>query len=114
MDSIYTNPDGVVTAFTGETGIGAAVNQGCYPKRDGGSFSVMGLYIGTNDGCLPHQGLNYDNHPAYDYYAEYGTPVKAAAGGKVVNILNTSTTTVYAFQEALIKLAAVRHGVTSV
>lgn len=52
---------------------------------------MKGLYKGTQDGCLPNQGLNYDNHPGYDYYAEMDTPVKAAAGGKVVNILNEST-----------------------
>ena len=29
---------------------------------------------------------SYDEHPGYDYKATYGTPVKAAAGGTVLNI----------------------------
>ncbi|MBK6973233.1 MAG: M23 family metallopeptidase [Sterolibacteriaceae bacterium] len=90
--------DGVVTAFTGEEGRATAskpkVNQGCYPQyspNPGKSFSIMGLYIGSNDGCLADQGLNYDNHPAYDYKAQVGTPVYAAASGKVVRIVNKAT-----------------------
>ncbi len=87
MDSPY-GTDGVVLSFTGEEGKGMPKRQGCYQKTDGGTFSVLGLYKGTNDGCLSHQGLNYDNHPGYDYIAEIGTEVIAAASGTVVNVLN--------------------------
>ncbi len=89
----YSNEDGVVTAFTGEEGRGKASNQGCYPPtaQTGSKFSVAGLYIGTNDGCLPGQGLNYDSHPGYDYRAQSGTEVHAAAKGKVVTVINMVT-----------------------
>lgn len=94
MDSIYKNPDGKVVAFTGEKGEGLARSLGCYPKVGGGSFNILGLYEGTttqNEDCSPSVGLNYDNHPGYDYNAEIGTPVKAAAPGTVVEILNIVT-----------------------
>jgi murein DD-endopeptidase MepM/ murein hydrolase activator NlpD len=89
----YTNEDGVVTAFTGEEGRGEAKNQGCYPPtvQTGSKFSVASLYRGTNDGCLPAQGLNYDSHPGYDYLAGTGTEVYAAAKGKVVTVVNKVT-----------------------
>lgn len=97
MEKPY-DEDGIVTAFTGEEGRATAakpkVNQGCYPQyspNPGKSFIIKGLYIGTNDGCLADQGLNYDNHPAYDYVAEIGTPVYAAASGRVVKIVNKAT-----------------------
>ncbi len=83
--------DGIVTAFTTERGVGEAKRAGCYPKDNGDVFSVNGLYKGTTDGnCLPHQGLNYDGHPGYDYTAKF-VPVKAATFGTVVNIQNTAT-----------------------
>jgi branched-chain amino acid transport system substrate-binding protein len=89
----YTDEDGVVTAFTGEEGRGKATKLGCYaPAAKGGSkFSVAGLYGGTNDGCLPNQGLNYDSHPGYDYRATLGTEVYAAGKGKVVTAVNKVT-----------------------
>jgi len=90
MSTVY-GTDGTVTAYTGESGVGTPKALGCYPKVGGGSFSVNGLYRGTNDGCLPAQGLNYDGHPGYDYVAVIGTPVKAAASGTVVNIMNKQT-----------------------
>ena len=97
MEKPY-DEDGIVTAFTGEEGRATAekpkVNQGCYPQHSPNPrkpFIIKGLYIGTNDGCLADQGLNYDNHPAYDYIAEVGTPVYAAASGKVVKIINKAT-----------------------
>lgn len=93
MTTAYLPPDGTVTAYTGETGTGTPRGQGCYPKVGGGSFSVNGLYRGTNDGCQPAEGLNYDGHPGYDYRASMNTPVKAAAGGNVVNVRNVVTGT---------------------
>ena len=97
MEKPY-DEDGIVTAFTGEEGRATATkpkaNQGCYPQHSpnpGKPFIIKGLYQGTNDGCLAEQGLNYDNHPAYDYIAEVGTPVYAAASGKVVKIINKAT-----------------------
>ncbi len=95
MDYPYV-ADGAVIAFTGEKGKGALRKMGCYPKVGGGAFSVDGLYKGTQtdtEDCSPSHGLNYDGHPGYDYKAEKGMDVKAAYGGKVVNILNTSTNT---------------------
>jgi len=97
MEKPY-DEDGVVTAFTGEEGRATATkpkaNQGCYPQyspNPGKPFIIKGLYLGTNDGCLANQSLNYDNHPGYDYTAEVGTPVYAAASGKVVKIINKAT-----------------------
>jgi murein DD-endopeptidase MepM/ murein hydrolase activator NlpD len=91
MDSPYIHADGIVLSFTNERGEGEPKRQGCYPKIGGGTFSVLGLYTGTNDGCLSHQGLNYDNHPGYDYIAEIGTKVRAAASGTIVNVMNIRT-----------------------
>lgn len=82
MNSVYSF-DGTVLAFTGEKGVGTPVNQGCYSKLGGGSFSVAGTYLGGG-GC-PVTKLNYDGHPGYDYYALSGTEVKASAYGRVVN-----------------------------
>jgi len=85
--------DGIVLAWTGEKGQGTAVSQGCYPQvypQVGGSFKIGGTYVsgGTDvngkECSLKH--LNYDDHPGYDYKADYGTPVKAAASGIVVTI----------------------------
>lgn len=84
MARVYS-ADGTVLAFNGERGVGTAVDQGCYLKPGGGSFSVGGIYVGTpNLGC-PITKLNYDGHPGYDYSAVTGTEVKAAASGRVVN-----------------------------
>ena len=97
MEKPY-DEDSIVTAFTGEEGAATPakpkVNQGCYPQSSpnpGKRFIIKGLYIGTNDGCLADQGLNYDNHPAYDYIAATGTPVYAAASGKVMKTVNKAT-----------------------
>lgn len=92
MTTVYAT-DGTVTAYTGETGKGPPKSLGCYPKVGGGSFSVNGLYNGTDDGCKPAQGLNYDGHPGYDYVTEIGLPVKAAAAGTVVKLYNAKTDT---------------------
>jgi murein DD-endopeptidase MepM/ murein hydrolase activator NlpD len=81
--------DGDVVAWTGEIGRGTPATPWCYPKVGGGSFSLKGTYIGTtSDGCTPAGGMNYDDHPGYDYKAEIGTPVKAVASGIVVSINN--------------------------
>ena len=97
MEKPY-DEDGVVTAFTGEEGRATATkpkaNQGCYPQyspNPGKPFIIKGLYLATNYACLANQRLNYDNHPGYDYTAEVGTPVYAAASGKVVKIINKAT-----------------------
>lgn len=82
MTNVY-GFDGTVLAFNGEKGVGTPVNQGCYQKPGGGSFSIAGTYVGGG-GC-PVTRLNYDGHPGYDYYAVIGTEVRAAAYGRVVN-----------------------------
>ncbi len=86
--------DGVVLTWTGEKGESTAsfptVKLGCYPKAVGGSFSIFGTYFGTPDDnpACPTTRLNYDDHPGYDYRADFGTPVKAVASGIVVNANN--------------------------
>lgn len=85
--------DGIVLAWTGEKGQGTPISQGCYPQvypQVGGTFIIGGTYAsgGTdvNGKKCSLKRLNYDDHPGYDYKAAYGTPVKAAASGAVVNI----------------------------
>jgi len=88
MDKPYGH-DGIVLAFTGEKGEGEAKENGCYPPPKDSQFSIHGLYRGTEkDGCGPTGGLNYDGHPGYDYYAESGAPVYAAAPGTVIRAGN--------------------------
>ncbi|MDP2903107.1 MAG: M23 family metallopeptidase [Methylovulum sp.] len=76
--------DGIVLAWTGESGQETPMNQGCYPKLSGESFSIGGTYV--SDKICSIKRLNYDDHPGYDYKAAYATPVKAAAPGRVVTI----------------------------
>jgi len=82
-------------SFTGETfnetvSHPSTEDSPCYPKINGETWSSMltYLYIGTDVGnCRTGVALNYDAHPGYDYKASYGTPVKAAASGTIVNFL---------------------------
>lgn len=83
MSYVY-DYDGKVVAFTGEYREGAPIKQGCYPTVSGSPISVDGLYRGTSD-CSYTNGLNYEGHPGYDFYAESGMPVYSAAAGYVVN-----------------------------
>ena len=79
--------DGVVVAWTGETGTSTVASptapRGCYPMSGGGIFAVAGTY--ASDATCGTTKLNYDDHPGYDYRAELRTPVYAAASGVVVN-----------------------------
>ncbi len=85
MTKSYGNEDGTVLAWNGETGKGTAASLGCYPKTNGQPFSLFGTYVGSPfDGCDKYY-INYDSHPGYDYVADYNTPVKASATGKVVS-----------------------------
>lgn len=96
MDYVYTDKDGSIVSFTGETfnttpAYPVTAPQACYPKTNSAAWSSLlsSIYVGTSgtgsSNCTVGVALNYEAHPGYDYKANYGTPVKAAAGGTVVN-----------------------------
>ncbi|MCL4786054.1 MAG: peptidoglycan DD-metalloendopeptidase family protein [Verrucomicrobia bacterium] len=91
MSTVYC-PDGMVTAYTGETGTVVDPNEppvvtSCgalysYKKLGGGAFTVNGHYAGTS--ATGATTLNYDGHPGIDFPVPVGTAVFAAAAGEVV------------------------------
>jgi hypothetical protein len=99
--------DGKIWSFTGEKNETKLPDNNadlkraapCYPAQgidgstlsEGAGFDVGGMYVGTSsstENCSRTSlgGLNYDGHPGYDYVANVGEPVKAAAKGKVVTV----------------------------
>lgn len=96
MDYVYTDKDGVIVSFTGETfnatsAYPITAPQACYPKVNNATWSSLltSIYKGTSGSgsanCVTGVALNYEAHPGYDYKAAYGTTVKAASAGTVVN-----------------------------
>ena len=88
--------DGVVVAFTGETGESrfgkmyvATVNGAAlygFSKDDAGTvFRIVDGYTGGAHLC-------YDGHPGYDYPVSVGTEVRAAAGGTVIAVDSAGST----------------------
>jgi len=103
MDYVYTDKDGVIVSFTGETfketpTYPSGGTSACYPKVNNATWSSLltSIYKGTGtagtggpNNCLTGVALNYEAHPGYDYKAAYGTTVKAASAGTVVNFNST-------------------------
>lgn len=84
IEKVYAE-DGVILAFTGEQRTrGLTESMGSYPDDSLAPVSVRDLYRGDSSSSY-RSGLNYDGHPGYDYYAEYGVPVFAAAEGVIVS-----------------------------
>jgi murein DD-endopeptidase MepM/ murein hydrolase activator NlpD len=96
-------PDGVVTAYTGETGTvfdpnepyvpATCGNLYSYKKPDGSAFVVNGHYIGTQR--TGPTTLNYDGHSGIDYPVPIGTEVIGAAGGVLRWIVGSRFNTIY-------------------
>lgn len=95
MTAPYTDKDGNILSFTGETFLSNATypssgNQQCYPKSGGVAWSAFlaNIYKGTIGSgalnCVTNVALNYEAHPGYDYVAS-SVPVRAAASGVVVS-----------------------------
>jgi Peptidase family M23 len=77
--------DGVIVGFNGEkaNGVASPNDVTCIT----GQISLSGLVnkSGCNAATSNYVYSSYDEHPGYDYRAAFGTPVKAAAAGTVVN-----------------------------
>lgn len=79
--------DGVVIAFNGEDarGRGRGTNEACIPGtillRPDHTPEPM-----TNTSVCGANFASQDEHPGYDYRAAFGTEVRAAASGRVLNL----------------------------
>ncbi len=100
MDYVYEQTGGVIVSFTGETfnetpTYPSGGTAACYPKANNATWSALltSVYKGTSgsgsENCVTGVALNYEAHPGYDYKADYGTTVKAASAGTVVNFNST-------------------------
>lgn len=80
-----------ITAFNGETAAGEVFDTNCLQGAIRLIPAPGKAPMTNNRGCrdadrVPVDGYaSYDDHPGYDYRATDGTPVKAAAGGKVLD-----------------------------
>lgn len=87
--------NGIIKAFNGEYANGSlkSGDPTCVggiirlkPSPSSPDPTAMVNKSGCNgSGSGPYVYSSYDEHPGYDYRANYGTPVKAAASGYVVN-----------------------------
>ena len=73
--------NGIIVGFTGETASGARLSDVTCVQ---GSVALWGMVI-PGAGCGNTNYVSYDEHPGYDYRANYNTPVYAAFSGRVVN-----------------------------
>ncbi len=75
-----------IIAFTGERAGGQVFDRNCL----GGQIKLSAqseTRLTNSSGCANNSDFSsYDDHPGYDYKAEKGAPVKAAASGRVLKL----------------------------